>query len=133
MKIRRNKRLSYAESCATSDIAFLLIIYFMVIAGFNINQGFILTLPARDSTRLILKEELMRFEMDNRGAIFYEGNVMDRITAERRIQTAVAEHPNLAVVLTIDPEAPWQEVVSFVELAQRLEVDAFSFRIGAGT
>jgi len=133
MKIRRNKRLSYAESCATSDIAFLLIIYFMVIAGFNINQGFILTLPARDSTRLILKEELMRFEMDNRGAIFYEGNVMDRRTAERQIQAAVAEHPNLAVVLTIDPEAPWQEVVSFVELAQKLEVDAFSFRIGTGT
>jgi len=30
-------------------------------------------------------------------------------------------------MLTIDPQAKWQRVVSFVELAQQQKIDAFSF------
>ena len=133
MKLKRRKRRGYGDSSASSDVAFLLIIYFMVIAGFNINRGFIMNLPARDSVRLILKDDLLRFDMDYQGAIFYEGTVMEKSTVERELRYAMSVHPNLAVVLTIDPEAPWQEVVSFVELAQKLEVESFSFKIKADT
>jgi biopolymer transport protein ExbD len=127
MKLLRKKRTPFGELSTSSDVAFLLIIYFLVIAGFNINQGFLMNLPAKDSRRLILKDDLLRFEMDALGDIFYNGNAIDPGAAERQIKTSAASHPNLAVVLTIDPKAPWQKVVSFVELAQRLEINAFSF------
>ena len=129
MKIKRPKRIAGSESSAASDVAFLLIIYFLVIAGFNINQGFLMNLPAKDTTRLILKDDLMRFEMDSGGNIFYEGEALSIFLAEREIRAAVAGHPNLAVVLSIDGEAPWQQVVLFVELAQKLQVDSFSFNM----
>ena len=127
MKIKRRKRNTFSESSASSDVAFLLIIYFLVITGFNINQGFLLNLPAKNSTRLVLKDDLMRFEMDSRGALFYEGTELDIAGAETEIRAAVAGHPNVAVVLSIDGKAPWQQVVYFVELAQKLKVDSFSF------
>jgi biopolymer transport protein ExbD len=129
MKLQRRKRAGFLESSASSDMAFLLIIYFIVIAGFNVNQGCLMNLPARDSTRMILKDDLMRFDMDLRGVIFYEGNSLVSAEAERLIQQAAAGHPNLAVVLSINPGAPWQEVVSFVELAQKLEINSFSFNM----
>ena len=129
MKIRRQKRNPIVESCASSDIAFLLIIYFLVIAGFNINIGFLMNLPAKDSTRLILKEDLMRFEMDMAGKIIYQGAALTISGAEREIRDAMAGHPNLAVVLSIDSDAPWQQVVLFVELAQKLDVESFSFNL----
>ena len=133
MTIKKRKRPTYGDSAASSDIAFQLIIYFLVIAGFNTNQGFLINLPAKDSTRLILRDDLMRFEMDYRGSIFYGGTELNIPAAEREIRTAVAAHPNLAVVLSIDPEAPWQQVVYFVELAQKLQVDSFSFNIKGRT
>ena len=133
MTIKRPKRNRYEDSAASSDLAFLLIIYFLVIAGFNINQGFLMNLPAKDSTRLILKDDLMRFEMDSRGVISYAGSAMNIGGAEEEIRAAVAAHPNLAVVLSIDGAAPWQEVVLFVELAQKLQVDSFSFNIKGQT
>ena len=133
MTIKRRKRPPYADSPASSDLAFQLIIYFLVIAGFNINHGFLMNLPARDSTRLILREDLMRFEMDYRGNILYGGTELNIAGAEREIRAAVARHPNLAVVLSIDGNAPWQEVVLFVELAQKLQVDSFSFNIKGQT
>jgi len=133
MKITKRKRYPPGEMATLSDIAFLLIIYFLVVAGFNINQGFLMNLPAKNSTRLILKDDLMRFEMDFRGSVFYGGTELQLAEAETEIRAAVTEHPNLAVVLSIDPKAPWQRVVSFVELAQKLQVDSFSFNMKEGS
>ena len=133
MKIKRKKEGFFAETAASSDLAFLLIIYFLVIAGFNINEGFLMNLPAKNTTRLILKDDLMRFEIDRTGKLFYQENELNMALAEREIRTAVARHPNLAVVLSIAPQAPWQQVVSFVELAQKLQVDSFSFNMKEGS
>jgi biopolymer transport protein ExbD len=127
MVFKRNKKLNYGESSAASDIAFLLIIYFIIIAGFNVNKGFLMNLPSKDSTRLILREDLLRFEMDEYGGIVYEGDVIEIPVVQSLIQNAQSTNPNLAVIITIDSQAHWQNVVSFVELAQDLKIDSFSF------
>ena len=127
MKLKRRKKTGFTDSSASSDIAFLLIIYFIVIAGFNINRGFLINLPAKDSTRLILKDDLLRFELDSEGNINYDAEVMGIKAAEKLIAAVQAENPNVAVLLSIDPQAQWQRVVSFVELAQDLKIDSFSF------
>ena len=127
MKIKNRKRGTFQETAASSDLAFLLIIYFLVIAGFNINMGFIMNLPAKNSTRLVLREELMRFEMNKSGAIIYHGAEINLNEAEQLIRAAVTDHVHLAVVLLIDGQTPWQQVVYFVELAQKLDIESFSF------
>ena len=127
MKIKRRKGIGFSDSSAASDIAFLLIIYFIVIAGFNINKGFLMNLPAKDSTRLILKEDLLRFNIDDAGSISHNDEPVGIPEAENLIKTAQAANPDIAVLLTIDPQTRWQRVVSFVELAQDLKIDSFSF------
>jgi len=127
MKIKRRSKPGFLESCAASDLAFLLIIYFLVIAGFNLNKGFIMNLPAKDSARLILRDDLLRFEMDLRGKIIYNEEILSIPGTRTLIQTAQRENPNIAVTITIDSQAKWQNVVSFVELAQDLQIDSFSF------
>ena len=127
MKIKRIKKHGLSDSGAASDIAFLLIIYFIVIAGFNVNMGFLMNLPAKDSTRLILSEDLVRFDMDENGSIIYREEIIEIPQAESIISTAQNINPNIAVIITIDGQAAWQNVVSFVELAQDLQIDSFSF------
>jgi biopolymer transport protein ExbD len=129
VKLARKKRKGFDDSSASSDIAFLLIIYFIVIAGFNVNKGFLMNLPARDSTRLILKEDLLRFELDGSGHILYRGEILSAPDSGEVIRSAASANPNIAVLLTVSPGAPWQQVVSFVELAQKLSIDSFSFTI----
>ncbi|MDR2095495.1 MAG: biopolymer transporter ExbD [Treponema sp.] len=127
MRIIRKKKNFIDGTSASSDLAFLLIIYFIVTAVFNVNRGFIVTLPAKDSSRLILKDDLLRFELDGAGRLFFQGAFVDKTEAQRTIGAALAYNPNIAVALSVDPLSPWQQVVSFVELAQALEVEAFSF------
>jgi len=127
MKLRRTKRPGISESSAASDLAFLLIIYFIVIAGFNINKGFLVNLPAKDSTRMILKEDLLRFNLDGEGYLTFEDDMIGIQEAANLIKSARAANPDIAVILTIDPKTKWQRVVSFVELAQQQRIEAFSF------
>ena len=127
MKLNRRKKLTFSDSSAASDIAFLLIIYFIVIAGFNINKGFLIHLPAKDSTRLILKDDLLRFDMDGEGNLNHDDQQISFTAAEKLIASVQAENPNVAVMLSIDPQSKWQQVVTFVELAQDLRIDSFSF------
>ena len=117
------------ETCAASDLAFLLIIYFLVIAGFNINIGFLVNLPERGAARIVPREDIIRFDMDCGGNIFYRGALMGIPSAEQEIRAAIAVNPGIALVLSIDGKAPWQQVVYFVELAQKLQVQAFSFNM----
>jgi len=127
MKFKRKKRQGFLETCAASDLAFLLIIYFLVIAGFNVNKGFVMNLPAKDSTRMILREELLRFNMEANGDIYYSDEITNIQSSKAIIQRAQSDNPNIAVILTIDSETKWQNVVYFVELAQDLQIDSFSF------
>lgn len=129
MTIKRTKRKLFEASSVLSDLAFLLIIYFIVIAGFNINRGYLMNLPAKNSTRLMLKDDILRYELDNNGDVVYSGREISMTEAERGIRSAITAHPNLAVLLTISPDAPWQNVVAFVELAEKLSVNSFSFKI----
>jgi biopolymer transport protein ExbD len=126
MRFKRQKNI-FQDSSASSDIAFLLIIYFIVIAGFNVNKGFLMNLPAKDSSRLILRDDLLRFEMDTAGNVVYEGEVIQIPRAKSIIQTAQKDNPDIAVIITIDGQAHWQNVVNFVELAQDMKVESFSF------
>lgn len=129
MTLRKQKRAGASENSALSDLAFLLIIYFIVIAGFNVNKGFLMNLPVKDSVRLIPKDDLLRFEMNNTGKLFLNEEEITFNDAASRIQSAITYQPNLAVLLLVDGGTSWQTVVSFVELAQSLEVDSFSFKL----
>jgi len=127
MKISRRKKYGFLETCAASDLAFLLIIYFLVIAGFNINKGYIMNLPAKDSTRMIMRDDLLRFEMTEKGEIVHADEIIPVNRAKSIIGSAQRENPNISVIITIDSHAAWQNVVHFVEIAQDLQIDSFSF------
>jgi biopolymer transport protein ExbD len=123
----RRRRRPPGDSGASSDIAFLLIIYFIVIAGFNVNRGFLMNLPAKNSTKFVKSEDLLRFDMESSGDLVFRGERRDLVYAEGIIRSAAAANPDIALLLRIDPAAPWQQVVSFVELAKNLKIDSFSF------
>ena len=132
MILEKRGKPGFLETAAASDLAFLLIIYFIVIAGFNINTGYLMNLPAKDSTRMILKDDLLRFELDRDGYIIYNEELIGIPEARSLISSARNANPDLAVLLNIDPMASWQRVVAFVELAQDLKIDSFSFTMNKG-
>jgi biopolymer transport protein ExbD len=124
VRVFRKKREPFDAASASSDIAFLLIIYFLVIAGFSVNGGFLLNLPAKDSIKTAPEGGPLRFELDGSGNIVFQGA---KITGEEAERVIIAAGQPQAVALTAAKRAPWQAVVAFVEHAQKLRIENFSF------
>lgn len=133
MKLRsqRRERIDAADSGALSDIAFLLIIFFIVIAVFNVNRGFLLGLPAPESTLLVERDSLLRLRIDASGTIVINTGAVDTAELQRALAQARAANPNVAVAARIHPEAPYQSVVDLVATVRGESIDSFSFRMDA--
>jgi biopolymer transport protein ExbD len=133
VRIARRKPVDPSESGALNDLAFLLIIYFIVIAGFNVNLGFLLNLPGKDSVRVVQTQDLAKFRLDAAGSLSVDGAAADFAAAEAGLRRRIAERPNLTMILYIDPACPWQYVVEAVAMAQRSRVENFSFKKDGGS
>ncbi len=129
MKIarKRRNRIDIAESGALSDLAFLLIVFFIVIAVFNINKGFLLEMPKKDSHKIVSSDDIVRVSLDEDGTPFIKEKKVTIDELEKMVKDVRAIRPNMTFMLDIHPQARYQKVVEIVELVRTLEVDNFSF------
>jgi biopolymer transport protein ExbD len=131
MIIRRKRHIEDpASSGSLNDLSFLLIIFFIVIAGFNVNKGFLMHLPETDKPRIVEKKDLFRCSLDASGSILLDGRMVQQQELEVFVSEKLAGSPNLTFVLTIDPAAPYQNVIDVIAVIRKLNVDNFSFRMG---
>jgi biopolymer transport protein ExbD len=129
MKIRRkNKKYKgIVDSGALSDLAFLLIIFFIVIAVFNVNKGFMLGLPMADSARLVNVEEIIKVYLDENNVLYYKDEKIMLNELEELVRANFIEKPDMTFLLKVHPETQYQEFVNIVERIKKLEIENFSF------
>ena len=132
IKTRKKRNIVIAESGALSDIAFLLIIFFIVIAVFNINSGFILGLSKKNSIRIVNTQDIIKIDLQANGTILINKNPVTIPVMEENISANLQHHPNMTVLLKVHPEVLYQSVVSIIEIVRKLEVDNFSFAMTEG-
>jgi biopolymer transport protein ExbD len=129
VKIIRRKGADIGESGTLSDLAFLLIIFFIVIAVFNAHQGFLLGLPRPGSRRIVQKQDLLRVEITRTGEVRFDGKPASLEDLAAKARSLRQERPNMTLALQIDPETPYQRVVDIIDLVRKLDIDNFSFRM----
>jgi len=124
------------DSGSLTDLAFLLIIYFIVIAGFNVNKGFLLNLPEKDKPRVVQSEDLMRLTLQADGSLLIHNETLSLAEVETEVQRQREEYPETTLLLLIEPDTPYQKMVNVIHMIRRLKVENFSFKMaedpGAG-
>ena len=125
---RRNVEDS-SSSGALNDLSFLLIIFFIVIAGFNVNKGFLLNLPSKEKPIVVNANDILKCELDERGEIFLGGQKIQMDALSKKISAKLKTQPNMTFLLTIDPETPYQNVIDVISTIRKLKVENFSFRM----
>lgn len=126
---KRRKPDDPGDSGSLNDLSFLLIIFFLVIAGFNVNKGFLLNLPDSSRPRLVQTEDLMKCRLAPDGAIMLDGKATTLEELSLSVRNRKTVWPNMTFLLTIDPACPWQKVVDIIHEIRVLRVENFSFRM----
>lgn len=127
VKIKKRDQINIADSGALSDLAFLLIIFFIVIAVFNINKGFMLGLPQKQSTKVVNVKDIIKVTLTENNELMFEDAVISLDDVKTLVEERLKVRPNMTFLLKIHPEATYQEVVSVVTVVQKMDVDNFSF------
>lgn len=118
-----------SSSGALNDLSFLLIIFFIVIAGFNVNKGFLLNLPVKDKPRIVKTDDLMKCRLTPDGTILVDNKCLTLDELRTAITEKKAEWPNMTFLLLIDSETEYQRVVDIIYEIKQLKIENFSFRM----
>lgn len=139
MKHIAKKRASQPDipMASTSDIAFLLIIFFMVSTVFRKEAGLRITLPEAEATERILKRRnVVNVWMDEKGSTTVSDNLVSTELVTAIMAEKVIENPDLVVTLQADREVPYGSVTDVLEAlkaARALKVTfATEYRLGDG-
>lgn len=125
----RRKPDDPGDSGSLNDLSFLLIVFFLVIAGFNVNKGFLMQIPEKDKPRLVNLEDLVKCELSADGTVSLDGAAVTAEQLEAKIRSKKGEYPNMTLFLLINPDAPYQSVIDVVHTIRALDVENFSFKM----
>ena len=117
------------SSGSLNDLSFLLIIFFIVIAGFNVNKGFLLNLPSKDKPIIVNTQDILKCSISGEGRLVLDGSEIELEELTKLVSDKLVSWPNMTFLLTIDPEASYQNVVDVISVIRKLKVENFSFRM----
>jgi biopolymer transport protein ExbD len=121
MKMNRQKVSEEIPTSSMADIAFLLIIYFMVTTTFAATRGLGFSLPKDDQENppLVDKEESVLIEIQPGGVLLVDGKAMPIEAILEYLKPKLERNPRKPVIIRPDPEAEYGFMVDvFDELRQ---------------
>jgi len=124
---KRPKEINIADSGALSDLAFLLIVFFIVIAVFTVNQGFMLGLPQKSSTKIVHVDDIIKVNLNENNELFYDDKKVTLSEIEDIIAKKMKDRPDMTFLLKIHPDAYYQYVIDVLNIVEKLNIKTFSF------
>ena len=108
-----------------ADIAFLLIVFFMVTTIFKLEQGLAITLPRSTAGEKIPREKVAHIWIDRGGTISIDDLVISVPDIEPMILAKLRENQGLIISFNTDEQAPYRlvnEAMERLKLANALRV-----------
>jgi biopolymer transport protein ExbD len=118
MKSRRKKMITGIELVSTSDVGFLLLIFFIVSTAFALDMGLPLLLPAKESAGQVLRIRqsnvaTLKVHADN--SLTLDGKIIEVDHIKAMIEQRLQAQPQLVVVLETHPDANYGMMVACLD------------------
>lgn len=123
MKLKRNRIEADVPTSSMADIAFLLIIFFMLTAVFSVTRGLDFGLPKDDPKDLIVKpEESIHVIIHGSGSYEVDRRPASLEEVGGYIQAKMEQNPKKPVIIQTDPNVPYGATIDVLDLCRQLEV-----------
>jgi len=120
MKFGRTTVSDEIPTASMADIAFLLIIYFMVTTTFAATRGLDFALPKdEDNPPMIEKEESVLIEIGPSGNLVVDGQPMTLDKILEYLKPKLERNPNKPVIIRPDSSAPYGAMVKVFDELRR--------------
>jgi biopolymer transport protein ExbD len=130
MKIGRPKVSDEIPTSSMADIAFLLIIYFMVTTTFTATRGLDFALPEDDDTPPVIeKEDSVLIEIMPGGDLLVDQRPMQLSELLDSLRVKLETNPKKPVIIRPDPSSPYKYMVGVLDELRLAPEKGFSEEI----
>lgn len=127
MKLNRKRKNFFVPLSSMSDVAFLLLIFIMLISLINFRKEVKIDYPEAETAKKVSAEENLEIWVDRSGGFYLNGEAADLTRVEYGITEAYRASPGTRVHIIADRGTPFENVHKVLEILQILEHRAVSF------
>ncbi len=115
-KRSRSKATQEINAASMSDIAFLLLIFFLVTTIFALEQGIPLVLPGQKSTNVKIKRKnIMIIQAHANGSIVVDKQVVPLSQLKPLIERRLSENEKIVVVIETHPDSDYGLMIDILD------------------
>jgi len=127
MRLRRRKKSFFIPLNSMSDVAFLLLIFIMLVALINYRKEVKIEYPEARTALRTSAEKNLEVWVDKDGEIYLDGTQADYIALERKIADLYRTAPDTRVHIIADRNTQYEKINSILEIFQLLQYRVVSF------
>jgi len=131
MKLRRHNKSVSVPLFSTSDIAFLLLIFIMLVSLINYRVEVKIDYPEARTALRATAEKNLEIWIDFDGDIYLDGFASDFTALERKISQLYIYAPDTRVHIIADKNTPYENINRVLEVLQILQYRVVSFVVKA--
>ncbi|MCL2805638.1 MAG: biopolymer transporter ExbD [Treponema sp.] len=127
MKLTKNRKAFFIPLFSMSDIAFLLLIFIMLVSLINYRQEVNIEFPQANMALKTTAEKNLEIWIDIDGEIYLDGNLSDASELEKTISHLYTTAPDTRVHIIADRNVQYEKINSIIEIMQILQYRVVSF------
>ena len=127
MKIRRGRKTPIVPMNAMSDVAFLLLIFIMLLALINYRREVKIEYPEADMAKRTSAEKNLEIWIDGQGSLYLDGFPAELGIIENALGETYRRAPDTRVHIIADRSTSYGDVSGVLEVLQLLEYRVVSF------
>ncbi|GHV95990.1 biopolymer transporter ExbD [Spirochaetia bacterium] len=128
MKLKRDKgKHFYIPLNSMSDVAFLLLIFIMLVALINYRKEVKIEYPEAKTALRTSAEKNLELWIDRDGGVYLDGEASDLLGVERKIAELYRGAPDTRVHIIADRNTPYEKINGVLEILQILQYRVVSF------
>lgn len=116
------------ETTSIGDMAFLLLIFFIVTGSFVVRQGIFFNLPSKTAGAVKVEESNIADVFPSNEGFYYEGELETREELKEKLKARVESNPKTIVVINMEKEVKYERLVDAVSAAKESGVKELSLK-----
>jgi len=126
---RRTKGGAEIPTSSMSDIAFLLLLFFMVTTVFSTEEGLNIILPKAEATqRIRLRRNTTNVWIDREGRVSIDDKLIPDVESfGNKLLHKLTDYPDLVVLLRVDKNARYGQIIDLIEKMKEVKALKLTF------
>jgi biopolymer transport protein ExbD len=127
MKLKRNRRTFFVPLNAMSDVAFLLLVFIMLVSLINYRREVKIEYPEAKEAKRVSDERNFELWIDSGGALYLNGIPASLGDTELALDELYRVSPGTTVHIIADRNTPFKHVQGVIDILQLLQYRVVSF------